>query len=139
MIVRPVVVALVLAALILAAASGLRFAEGAGMVGADGARRIMQVLIGLVFAGYANFMPKRLKRTLTSPRAESQTQSVLRVGGWSLTLAGLAYAGLWAFAPLAIANIASMAVVVAATVTTIGYALWSCTSHAGHSDASVPR
>ena len=39
-----------------------------------------------------------------------------------MTLAGLAYAGLWAFAPLAFADVASMIVVASAMVITAGYA-----------------
>ena len=40
----------------------------------------------------------------------------------SMTLAGLIYAGLWAFAPLAVADIAATAVVAVALAITIGYA-----------------
>lgn len=136
---KPIVVALVLGALILLASGGLRLAEEAAIVGADGARRAMQVLIGLVLAGYANFMPKQLKQMQESPRAESRAQSVLRVGGWLMVLAGLAYAALWAFAPLAIADGASMAVVAAALIATVGYALWSCTFRTRNSDTSTTR
>ncbi|MBA3639274.1 MAG: hypothetical protein M3541_09055 [Acidobacteriota bacterium] len=38
-----------------------------------------------------------------------------------MTLAGLAHAGIWAFAPLPIANVAAMAVVASATLITLGY------------------
>ena len=38
-----------------------------------------------------------------------------------MTLAGLAYAGLWAFTPLAFANVASIVVVALAMLITIGY------------------
>lgn len=117
--------AIALAGFILGSAFALRYAEAAGMIGADGARRAMQVLIGLMLAGYANLMPKQLGRPRGTPRAEAAAQAVLRVGGWSLTLAGVAYAGLWAFAPLNVADIAGMAVVAAATLLAVGYTVWS--------------
>jgi hypothetical protein len=42
-----------------------------------------------------------------------------------MTLAGLAYAGLWAFAPLAFADVASMVIVPSAMVITLGYGGWT--------------
>jgi hypothetical protein len=125
MIVKRLGFAIALAALFLAVAAGLRYAEGAGMLGEDAARRIVQALIGLLLALYANFMPKQIGPARGSPRAESRALAALRVGGWSMTLAGLIHAGLWALAPLPVAGIASMAVVAAATAATLGYALWS--------------
>ena len=125
MITKRLASALALAAFILAAAAGLRYAASAGMVGPEAARRFMQVVIGLALAAYANLMPKQLGRPRRSPLAEARTQAALRVGGWSMTLAGLAYAGLWALAPLPLADIASTAVVAAALVVTLGYAIWS--------------
>jgi hypothetical protein len=139
MIIRRLAFAIALAILILAVAGGLRYAEGSGMVGAEGARRTMQVLIGLGLAVYANLMPKQIGRARSSPQAEAFAQAALRVGGWSLTLAGMAYAGLWAFAPLALADIASMAVVAAALAVTLGYALRSFTACRGAGNASPSR
>lgn len=122
MITRRLTFALVLAAAMLAFAAGLRYAETVGWLNGDAARRAMQVLIGLGLAAYANVMPKQLGRASASARVAAQTQAALRVGGWSMTLAGLAYAGLWAFAPLTVADIASMVVVIAAMGITLGYA-----------------
>jgi hypothetical protein len=125
MIIKRLSFAVVLAASILAVAAGLRYAEGAGLIEAEGARRAMQILFGLVLAAYANLMPKQLGSARRSPHAESRAQAALRVGGWSLTLGGLAYAGLWVLAPLAVADRASMVVVATALALTLGYALWS--------------
>ena len=118
--------ALILAGLMLAVAGGLRLADGAGLVDADMARRGIQVAIGLMLAAYANLMPKQIRRW-RSARADAREQAALRVGGWSLTLAGLAHAGLWAFAPLAIADTVAMMVVAGAMVVTLGFAVWSLT------------
>lgn len=120
--------AIALAAFMLGSALALRYAEGAGMIGTDGARRAMQALIGLMLAGYANLMPKQLGRARSTPQAEAATQTALRVGGWSLALAGVTYAGLWTFAPLQIADTAGMFVVAAATLLTLGYAIWAFTA-----------
>jgi hypothetical protein len=113
--------ALALAALILGMATGLRYAQSLDLIGPDAARRIMQVAIGLMLAAYANLMPKDVG-PWRSAAAAARTQSALRVGGWSMTLAGLVYAGLWAFAPLAFADVASIVVVALAMVITMGYA-----------------
>ncbi len=128
MIIKRLGFAIALAVFILAAAAGLRYAEGAGLLGADGAKRTMQVLIGLVLAAYANLMPKEIGRSRRSPHVEARVQAALRVGGWSLTLAGLAHAALWAFAPLAVAGMAAMIAVAGALVATMGYAFWSFTA-----------
>jgi hypothetical protein len=137
MIARKLATALGLAVLFLAAAAGLRYAEGIGMVGPDGARRWIQVLTGLILAAYANVMPKQIGRPRGSAHAESRAQATLRFGGWSLTLAGLAYSALWAFAPLDFADLASVVVVASALAATIGYALWAFTGCAGVRDPSV--
>ena len=116
--------ALILAGLLLAVAAGLRLAEGNGVIDADTARRGVQVAIGLILAGFANRMPKQIRRW-RGATADAREQRALRVGGWSLTLAGLAHAGLWAFAPLAVADTLAMLVVATATLITLGYALWA--------------
>jgi hypothetical protein len=78
-----------------------------------------------MLAAYSNLMPKDVGRWRASAVAVARAQSALRVGGWSLTLAGLAYAALWAFVPIAVADIASVVVVVTAMLVTMGYAGWS--------------
>ena len=124
---RTLLPALILAGLLLALAAGLRMAEANGVIDTDTARRGVQVAIGLILAGFANRMPKQIRRW-RGPAADAREQQALRVGGWSLTLAGLTFAGLWAFAPLAFADMASMLVVAAAMVVTIGYAVRAFTA-----------
>jgi hypothetical protein len=90
-------------------------------------------MIGLILAAYSNLMPKDIGRWRASALAMARAQSALRIGGWSLTLAGLASAGLWAFAPLAAADVASIAVVASAMLITLGYGGWTllapCSKH----------
>jgi hypothetical protein len=120
-------VAVAVALVILGAAAALSYAQrpGIDLIGPDAARRTMQVIIGLVLAAYSNLVPKDVGRWGASPVAVARAQAARRVAGWSLTLAGLAYAGLWAFAPLAVADIAATAVVASATLLTIGYGAWA--------------
>lgn len=127
MIVKRLGFALGLAAVFLAVAAGLRLAAAEAMITDDLAQRAVQVIIGLGLAAYANLMPKQLGRPRKSAEAETRVQASLRVAGWSMTLAGLAHAGLWAFAPLPFANIASMVLVAGATLLTLAYAIWCFT------------
>jgi hypothetical protein len=123
MIAKPLIASLVVAVLMLAVAAGLKYAESAGMIGHDASVRAIQVIIGLMLAGYANFMPKSLGSPLGSAEAARWAQSALRVGGWSFAIAGLGYALMWALAPLDIADGMSMLIVVSAMVATLGYAV----------------
>lgn len=118
-------IAVALAALLMGASAALAYAQGVEIIAPDTARRAVQVLIGLMLAAYANLMPKDVGRWRSSPVAAARVQSALRVGGWSLTLAGLTYAVLWASAPMNVANIASMAVVAVALLITTAYAAWT--------------
>ena len=125
MILKRTSYAVAIAVLILGTAAGLRYAQGLDLIAPDTARRTLQVMIGLILAAYSNLMPKDVGRWRPSAVAAARAQSALRVGGWSMTLAGLAYAGLWAFAPLAFADVASTAVVASAMVITMGYGGWT--------------
>ncbi|WBQ10182.1 hypothetical protein L2D01_00085 [Hyphomonadaceae bacterium ML37] len=120
--------AIALAVAFLAIAAGLKMAESAGLLGADTAQRAVQVIIGLGLAGFANMMPKRIATRRMSPQAEGRMQTARRIGGWALTLAGLAHAAIWAFAPVSIAAIASMTVVGAALAVTLVFAVRACRS-----------
>jgi hypothetical protein len=128
-----------LALSILVTAAALKYAQGLEVIGSDFARRAMQVMIGLVLAGYGNVMPKEIGQWRASAAAARRSQSALRVGGWSMTLAGLTYAGLWAFAPMAVADVAATSVVAFATVLMAAYAartFFLCRrNRAGHGEA----
>ena len=124
MMMKRIFFSLAVAAFMLMSAAVLKYAQAQEIIGADAARRSIQVMIGLVLMVYGNFMPKDIAATRTTACAASRSQSALRVGGWSMALAGLGYAGLWAFAPLAFANAASMVVVATAMLVTMGYGGW---------------
>jgi hypothetical protein len=120
--------AIALGVTFLAAAAALRYASVQGIIGEDVATRAVQVIIGLGLAAYANVMPKQVSGPRRSPEAETRAQAAQRVGGWSITLAGLVHAGLWAFAPLSFASPGSMVVVGCAVVLTLGHAVWCFTA-----------
>ena len=139
MIIKRLGFAIALAILFLLTAAGLRYAASAGMLAEESATRIVMALTGLGLAAYANIMPKQLGRARRSPEAEARAQSALRFGGWALTLAGLAYAFLWAFAPMWIASAAAMTVLGAATLSTLVYMIWSFATCRRSGDASASR
>jgi uncharacterized membrane protein YczE len=121
MILSRISVSIALGLVLLGTSAGLKYAQHVDLIEPDTAKRLVQVMIGLMLAGYANVMPKNLGTWPASPVAVARAQSALRVGGWSLTLAGFVYAGLWALAPLEFANLASMAIVATALFITMGY------------------
>ena len=123
---KPLIQGAALAAVMLLAAAGLKYAEALHLIGPDVAARGTQVVIGAALAFYANFMPKSLSSSKSSPQSVGRMQSVLRFGGWSFALSGLAYAAFWAFAPFPLAHTGSMVVVAGAMVVTLGYAGWTC-------------
>ena len=142
MILKRTSLAVAVAVLFLGSAAALRYAQSLDLIGPDAARRTTQVMVGLILAAYSNLMPKDVGRWPASPKAVARAQSALRVGGWSMTLAGLAYAGLWAFAPLAFADVASIVVVASAMVITMGYGGWTllaCRSKRTTPDVEGPR
>ena len=128
MIVKRFGVAIALAVIFLASVAALRYAANQGIIGEDVATRAVQVVIGLGLAAYANIIPKQVGGPRRSAEAETRAQAAQRVGGWSITLAGLIHAGLWAFAPLSLANPASMVVVGGAVILTLGHAFWCFTA-----------
>lgn len=103
--------ALLVALALIAGAAALRIAAHAEMVDPTLSTRIVQIIIGLILVVVANGAPKQIGRARQSLAAEARVQSARRVAGWSLTLAGLAYAGLWALAPIDIARPLSICIV----------------------------
>ncbi len=124
MITNRLVSAVTIAAAFLAIAFGLKAAQHAGWLDFDASKRIIQVFVGLGLTAYANLMPKQIGPLSRSPLAQARIQTSLRISGWAFAVAGLIYAGLWAFTPLAFADTASMVVVIGAMAVTLGYVAW---------------
>lgn len=101
---------------VLALALAATFARKAGYIDGDAVTRIVIGINGLMIAWYGNRIPKRF-----APSA--QARKVQRVAGRSQVLSGLAYAALWAFAPINSALIAGTTIVFASIALTLGYCL----------------
>ncbi|WP_448538884.1 ammonium transporter [Sphingobium yanoikuyae] len=71
---------------------------------------------GLMIACYGNRMPKAFL-------PDACARQVVRVGGWSMALSGIVYAGFWAFAPIPVAVVGGCIAVGAGMAVTIGYGL----------------
>lgn len=126
MILKQTSSAIALAVLFLGISAAVAYARGIDLLGPDAVRRTLPVIIGIVLAAYSNLMPKGLGRQRASAEAMAIDQAARRVGGWSMTLAGLAYAALWAFAPIAIAGTAGLVIVASALLITIAYGWRAC-------------
>jgi hypothetical protein len=119
-----------LAAAILAGALALKWAQHHQYVSGDLAERGFEVIIGLGFAAYANFIPKTVPGLKLSPDRAARVQGAQRLNSLLFFLAGLAFAAIWAFAPKALAAPASMAVMggaVAVAAGNLGYCVMSIT------------
>lgn len=116
---------LTVAGLMLGTAAALKFANSLELIDQETVKRGAQLTIGLMLAAYGNVIPKSLGGPIGSTEATRRTQSVLRVGGWLFTLAGLGYASAWAFAPIRFADSVAAAIVAVATVSVMAYAGWT--------------
>jgi hypothetical protein len=101
---------------VIALALGASFSRTLGYIDGDTLLRVVIGVNGLWMTWYGNRMPK----TLVPGTGARQAR---RVASWSLVLSGLAYAGLWAFAPIPVAIIGGSGAVVAGIAVTFGYCL----------------
>ena len=92
------------------------FARSQGMIDQETTTRILLGATGLMIAWYGNGMPKRFAPSAWARQAQ-------RVGGWSLALSGLVYAGLWAFAPTQVAIVGGCGAVILGIAVTFGSCL----------------
>jgi hypothetical protein len=100
-----------------------------GLIDSETTTRGVMVLIGLMLVVVGNGMPKKQEGPPAQTIGEiAVRQSITRVGGWALTLGGLAWAGIWAFAPHNMAEAGSIAVG-AAVVVMLAYAVWRFRTH----------
>lgn len=92
------------------------FARQQGYIDAEAVTRLVMGATGLMVAWYGNRMPKAVV-----PGARARQAN--RVGGWSMALSGLVYAGLWAFAPTQVAVIGGCGAIILGIVVTFAYCL----------------
>jgi hypothetical protein len=101
---------------IIALALGATLARKLGHIDSETVTRLVIGINGLMIAWYGNRMPKAFV-------PDESVRAVARVGGWSLVLSGLVYAGLWAFAPVPVAVAGGCSAVAAGIAVTLGYGL----------------
>lgn len=87
-----------------------------GYMEGDDVTRIVMGAIGLTLVWLGNRMPKAFVPSALARKAN-------RVGGWSMVISGLIYAGFWAFAPLDAAVWGGCAAVMAGMAVTMAYCL----------------
>jgi hypothetical protein len=92
------------------------WARKLGYVDGDTVTRVVIGLTGLMIASFGNRMPKTFVPS-------SRARQARRVAAWSLVLSGLAYAGLWAFAPIPVAVAGGCGAVLLGMAVTIGYCI----------------
>ena len=109
---------LALAGLLIAVSVGLAYLHRIGAVGAEAPARGAMALTGILLAVYGNVIPKSVSRL------SAKGESLQRVTGWATVISGLGYAAIWAFAPIEIAAVASMAAVAIGFVVVLGYCVW---------------
>lgn len=130
---KEILFGLKLAAAMIAGSLLLTFARKQGWVDAEQVMRGHNIIIGLALAAFCNFMPKRMTGSPRTLQHAGLAQSIGRVGGWAMTLAFVVWSALWAFAPLDVAGIGSMAAVGTGVAMMIGYTVWKCAA------SRVPR
>ncbi|MET0656455.1 MAG: hypothetical protein ABWY94_12875 [Pseudoxanthomonas sp.] len=114
-----------LAAVIVGGSLLLTLARQQGWIGQDEVVRGYNVIMGLALAVYGNFLPKVMHEMPARTLQEATlAQGVGRVTSWSMTLAFLIWAALWAFAPRDFAFVGSIVAVVASVVVMFGYIAW---------------
>lgn len=115
---------LILAGIQLGGALLLVLAQRLGWIDSDITTRGVMILIGLCLAVYGNAMPKSNEGPPPQTTGEiAVRQSIMRLGGWVMTIGGLVWAALWTFAPRDWAVVGGIAAVLAATLVMVFYAV----------------
>lgn len=91
-------------------------ARRVGWLDAETVTRVVVGLNGLMVAWWGNRMPKAFV-------PDELARRVTRVGGWSMVLSGLVYAGAWVFAPVSVAVAVGCGAIILGIATTFVYCL----------------
>jgi hypothetical protein len=113
---RELIGALVWAGAMLALTFGATVAHRLGYIDRGVVTRLLTGVIGLWIVWNGNRIPKKVVPSARAGQAQ-------RVAGWSLVLSGLAFAALWAFAPIPVAAWWGSLAVLAGVAITFGYCL----------------
>lgn len=114
---KPIKAALVQVGVTFAIAAVATVLHKTGYIDQDTTTRTLMITIGLLTAWQSNATPKE------APTASPRKRAINRLTGWAFFLSGLAYAGIWLFAPIGPAAIWSMIPILGAGLAVIGYCL----------------
>lgn len=99
---------------VIALALAATLAKQLGLIDQDTVLRLVLGSNGLMIAHFGNRAPKKV-----APSAVAQ--QIARVSGWSFVLSGLAYTGLWIFAPIQLAISLGVAIIASGIIVTMAY------------------
>ena len=122
---RYIAMSATLAGVILAVALGFAIVDVDGSSGHVLSARLSGILSGLVLAVIGNAGPKVTEVLKPGCFSTVEGMAVKRFAGWTFVLAGLAYALVWAFAPIQLAEDTSIPLVAGALLLALGRVLWA--------------
>ena len=79
---------------------GFAMARETGLLDMDTGKRGAAAMMGLMLAVCGNILPKIARRLEIGREVAAAYASADRLAGWALVFTGLAYAGIWALAPI---------------------------------------
>jgi hypothetical protein len=127
---RNIRAALIVAGVLVCGALVLTLSRRQGLIDENIAKRGVMMLIGLGIAAYGNWMPKMLEGPSPQTLAVAELRyAIHRVGGWAMTLGGLGFSGMWAFAPRDVAPLYSAVSAAAGVAVMFGYFVWRAVTH----------
>ena len=109
----------VFGALMMVIPLGVTLAHAYGVVDdPDSGRRASMIILGAYLVVMGNAVPRMLPPQSTLPGDGARVQAFYRLAGWTWALCGLGYALAWLALPIGVAELVSMAIVVAAMIVT---------------------
>jgi hypothetical protein len=120
---RSIVRGLIIAAVLLSVTYGVKHLAPT-YISPTLASRLLGILLATQAVFYANEAPKYLSPMSESCDASAE-QSLRRFSAWVLVVGGLAYAGVWAVAPLQIANMLASSLLGTAVVIVFVRVAWA--------------
>ncbi len=122
---RYIAMSATLAGVILAVALGMAIVDVDGSNGHVLTSRLSGILSGLVLAVIGNAGPKVTEVLKPGCFSTAEGMAVKRFIGWTFVLAGLAYALLWGFAPIPMAEDASIPLVTGSLLLALARMAWA--------------
>ena len=127
----PLLRSLLVAAVLIGVSATLRWLAP-DHLSSESARRLVQIMMGVVVIVYSNAIPKVLTPLMQLRCSPAAEQAMRRFAGWTLTLGGLGYALVWAIAPIALAPVLAKAILGGAMLLVLARLAWAKSVGASH-------